>query len=271
MNLRHILLGALFMGSVLVLNGVLALPNGITGHSGAASDGGASCGNCHIVSSTEKVNNFYISHNIPTTGYIPNTRYDFTLKMKSKLPRAGFNIKIENSQGLVAGTIVSTDTVLSRTENGELVHTYYSNINEGEGTFNFSWTAPSEEMDTINMYGAVATLPRNGTIDTLNFIRLTLKPDLTTAIRDRAYTATEIISQIDGKDQIDIKYDLKTSSEVRISVFNGVGLLIRDVKLGTIATGNLNYSFPKTDLPKGLCIVSLFINSKPISQKIFID
>jgi hypothetical protein len=269
MKQRHIFLGTLFVGSILVLSGVLAWPNGISGYSGAASSGGASCGTCHIISSTEKTSNFNISHNIPTTGYIPNMRYDFTLKMKSKQPRGGFNIKIENAKGLVAGTAMNSDT-LSRTENGELVHTYFSNINDGEGNFNFSWTAPSEEIDTINIYGVVATLPNDGTIDTLNFIHLTLNPNLTTMTRDQTYESTEIISLIDGKDQIEIRYELKNTSETRIGILNGTGILIRDIKLGTLSTGNHNYSFPKADLPRGSYIISLFINSKPISKKLFI-
>ncbi len=270
MNRRHIFLGTLFVGSILVLSGVLAWPNGISGYSGAASSGGASCGTCHIISSTEKNDNFYLIHNIPAMGYLPNTKYDFTLKMKSKQPRAGFNIKIENSSGLVSGTIANLDT-LSRTEEGELVHTYFSNINEGEGIFKFTWTAPKENIDTINIYGVVASLPNDGAIDTLNFIHLTLNPDLTTIIKDQAYVSTEIMSQMNGNEQIDIRYELKETSEVSITLFNELGILVREINLGNVPAGNLNHSLSIKDLRRGIHLLGLIINSKPIVQKIFIN
>lgn len=258
------------IGSISIVSSALAWPNGVSGFSGANSSGGSSCGTCHSIISTSKTDNFSLTNNIPPTGFVPNTTYDFNLTIKSKLKRIGYNIKIEDNKGIATGKIILTDT-LSRIEQEELVHTYFSRFANNEGTFKFKWTAP-ESNDTVSLYAVVATLLKDtSVIDTLNFINYKLAPNVVSAVSDLETAQNKTTIQLNELNNIDIKHQLLNESNILFSVYTSQGLVVNSYDFGKVSSREFVKTVNISELKEGLYVLCLKSNTETIFKKIYKD
>jgi hypothetical protein len=255
-----------------IQSNVLAFPGGISGFSGSINTGGQYCGSCHIYSSSKKSNNFKIVSNIPNTGYVPSQIYNFSILINSKQPRAGFDVRIENAQGLVAGEITNVDD-LSRTEQGELIHTYDSFLKDSVGKFDFTWKAPIEG-GIANVYAVVATLLNNGTndMDTLNLFNFSLNQDITSSINEnylnRSFTDFYAFEE---NGNIEIRYHISTPSEVTITLVDNKGTVTKTLFHGNAVSGTQSESFKSSELPEGIYLVKMLTDKELQTTKIVIN
>ena len=255
-----------------VQSNISAYPGGISGYSGSINTGGKYCSSCHSISSTEKSNNFKIISDIPSSGYIPNQVYNFSILINSKQPRAGFDIRIENAAGLVAGEVANIDD-LSRTEQGELIHTYETFLNEGVGKYDFTWKAPAEG-GVANVYAAVATLLNNGTsgMDTLNLFNFLLDQDITTSITENYLnkSATDLFA-FEENGNVVVRYHISIPSEVNITLVNSKGIVSKTVFNGIAISGTQSESFNSNELAKGIYLIKMIANGNVKTTKMMIN
>jgi hypothetical protein len=148
------------------------------GHTGSPGDNGNSCRNCHSVT-----NNFNpsvtLTHNVPNTGYVPGTTYQFTLNVQSSSNKHGFQITAENSSGQKAGTFASTDNNTQTVGSNQYIeHTF---AGTSQTSWNFNWTAPSQGTGDVTFYIAVnATNANNATTgDTPVFSNISISENST--------------------------------------------------------------------------------------------
>lgn len=255
-----------------VQSNVSAFPGGISGFSSSINTGGQNCSSCHFISSTAKSNNFKIINDIPSTGYVPNKVYKFSILINSKQPRAGFDVRIENAEGLVAGEVTNADD-LARTEQGELIHTYETFLNQGLGKFDFTWTAPAEG-GVANVYAAVATLLNNGTndMDTLNLFNFSLAQDITTSINENyLYGSKTDFYAFEENRNVIVKYNVATQSEVTITLVDSKGTMSKTLFTGNTVAGSHAESFKSSELPKGIYLVKMIADEKVKTTKIVIN
>ena len=174
---------------------------------------------------------------------------------------SGFDIRIENAAGLVAGEVANIDD-LSRTEQGELIHTYETFLNEGVGKYDFTWKAPAEG-GVANVYAAVATLLNNGTsgMDTLNLFNFSLDQDIATSITENYLnkSATDLFA-FEENGNLVVRYHISIPSEVNITLVNSKGIVSKTVFNGNAISGTQSESFNSNELAKGIYLIKMIAN-----------
>lgn len=127
-------------------------PNGMTG---APADGGTTCTNCHGGTATQTTG--VISSDIPGSGYVAGTTYNFTVTM-SGASAYGFEMTPQtaiSNTGLGtwiagAGTTISTKYIKQSAKK-----------TGASATWTFQWTAPATAT-TVTFYGAFNYANNNG-------------------------------------------------------------------------------------------------------------
>lgn len=249
-------------------NFVNAYPDGISGYTGSPSTGGTNCSSCHLVSSISKTERIMLTNDIPVTGYLPDATYNFTLSFLSKQTRAGFNVRLENTEGKVAGLLTSLDT-LSKTVDGELTHTFSSAIDNGKGQFKFTWTAPSTG-DTVKLFAMAATSPRNGTLDTLNSFEYVFRSVLSTSLSFEN-TSTNRLAISYSQESLHFNYSLDRTSQVHMGLYDASGSLVKMIYEGMALQGEHKHFINTNSLKSGLYIMRFVNNGKITVKKVVID
>lgn len=256
-----------------IQSNVSAWPGGVSGYSGSINTGGQYCSSCHFISSSEKSNNFKIVSDIPTSGYAPDQVYKFSILINSKQPRAGFDVRIENVEGLVAGEVANVDD-RARTEQGELIHTYETFMDEGFGKFDFTWKAPAEG-GTVNLNAAVATLLNNGTndMDTLNLFNFSISQDINTTSISENYLdeSSADFYAFEENGNVMVRYNVKTLSEVTISLIDSKGTMNKTLFTAKVVSGTHSESFKSNELPKGIYLIKMIANGNMKTTKMVIN
>jgi len=121
------------------------------GYTGSPADG-RSCTACHA-SSGNFSPSVTLSHDIPETGYVPNTTYNITLEVSSEASKHGFQLTAEDADQLKQGTFQSLDNYVQILNDG----TYVEHTSSGttQTSWTFQWTAPAEGAGQITFYAAV--------------------------------------------------------------------------------------------------------------------
>lgn len=251
---------------------VSAWPGGVNGYSGSINTGGQYCTSCHYISSTEKSNNFKIVSDIPSSGYVPDQMYNFSILINSKQPRAGFDVRIENTDGLVAGEVASLDN-RTRTQQGELTHTFNTNIENGVGKFDFTWKAPAEG-GNVNVYAAVASLLGNGgsDMDTLNLFNFSLSQDVSTSISENYLNnPTADFYAFQEDENIVVRYYVSIPSAIEIVLIDSKGTVSKTLLNGKSVSGAHSEIFNSNELSKGIYLVKMITNGEIKTTKMVIN
>ena len=157
---------------------------------GSPVDGNTSCNttSCHTGSAVMNMTG-WITSNIPVTGYVTGNTYTVTATATSSgLVRYGFEISPQSSTGALAGTIVITNSMLTRLAGASnpkyITHTTLgtdASAAPGSKTWTFNWTAPAISTGMVTFYGAF-NCANNNTFASGDLIRLStlqVSPDLT--------------------------------------------------------------------------------------------
>lgn len=126
------------------------------GKTGSPGDGGANCTDCHT-GDPDNVTGWIIP-NIPTDGYDPGQTYDVTaIGNHPDVVLFGFELTVEDGQGLKAGTLNITDPLQTQLTNGQNAVTHTSDGNtpvNNQKVWNMSWTAPAEGTGDVVFYAS---------------------------------------------------------------------------------------------------------------------
>ena len=122
------------------------------------------CTDCHSGNAYNRTG--WITSNIPSTGYVPNTTYTITATMFSaNRTKFGFEISPQNSAGTKLGTLLVTNTTETKlVGSGKYITHTTGGITgtNGTKTWTFNWTSPSVNSGQVNFYGSFLGANNNG-------------------------------------------------------------------------------------------------------------
>lgn len=123
------------------------------GNTGSPADGQSCSTSCHTGQPGATDAMVDITSDVPETGYVAETTYNFTVTMtKSSCNKFGFQISPQSSSGTYLGTLIAgTGSQIVGTK--YLTHTSAGTSGSGVKSWNFQWTAPAGQGD-VTFYGA---------------------------------------------------------------------------------------------------------------------
>jgi hypothetical protein len=134
------------------------------GKTGSPGDNGTTCTQCHTGAATAVTG--WISTNIPPEGYTPGETYTITATgTHAGVVKFGFELTVENSQGLKTGTLQLTEPARTKLVNSSHAVTHTSGGTTPSGntnTWTVNWVAPSGVTGNIGMYAAFNAANGNG-------------------------------------------------------------------------------------------------------------
>lgn len=149
-------------------NDLSSKPDGSpAGYSGSPGDASKTCAasGCHTGNAVLTKSGL-ITSNIPSTGYVPNTTYKITAKVKSPtVNRWGFEISPQNSvTGALMGQLIVTNTSQTKLVGSSkyITHTTAGNSGAGLKTWTFNWKAPAAGAGKVKFYGTFLYANNNG-------------------------------------------------------------------------------------------------------------
>ena len=99
-----------------------------------------------------------ITDNIPATGYVPGTTYSINVTVaRTGISKFGFGFEAVNSSNGNAGTLLVTNSALTKTLSGtrvNMTHLNNSGIGSGVKSFTFNWVAPAATNSTVTFYSS---------------------------------------------------------------------------------------------------------------------
>lgn len=158
----------LLLPSFLILGGVYTAltssSNPPLGHTGAPGE--SNCTSCHggtALNSGPATRSLLLNGSVPTA-YVPGQTYNLSLTVnRATRVKFGFQLKVEDSNGSDAGTLISTT---NRTDlaSGYLSQTWNGNTATTSGTitWNFQWTAPAAGTGDVTFYYCSNAANNNG-------------------------------------------------------------------------------------------------------------
>lgn len=249
-----------------------AYPTGVNGYTGKTK----SCNDCHatITNNLSNASNFTLVSDVPSTGYVPGSTYNFTLTILTKKSYLGFDIGAYNSANtlLKAGfSSISGGQIL----NDEIAHNS-TNITPSNNRkiVTFKWTAPAKGTGTVSYYGSIATgISGKGTppMDTLNKFVTTFKENVATDILDELKTTFNFsVYPTMVTDHIKVEYTLPQNESVAVKIMNTSGLVVKELPLTVKTLGFYTETISTSQLQSGTYFVQTLIGNHTISEKIII-
>jgi hypothetical protein len=165
MKNKSIILAVAIVIIVNVAQQLISSPDGAP--SGVANDPlstSANCTSCH--SGSAYTRNGWITSNIPSSGYVPNTTYTITATAVCPTrTKFGFEISPQNSLGTKLGTLIVTNSAQTKLVGSSkyITHTTGGNTGtNGTKTWTFDWTAPAVNSGQVTFYGSFLGANNNG-------------------------------------------------------------------------------------------------------------
>lgn len=153
---------------VFLLTSVVMYPTGSPGgKTGSPGDGFANCTECHTGMPAVEEDFWIYGPNLTLGGYTTGETYDmFVIAVKEDAEAFGFEATAEDSEGNKVGTFAAgLDTRTQTINNSQAItHTLLGTTPLADtGTvWNFTWTAPAEDVGEIGFYAAINTANGNG-------------------------------------------------------------------------------------------------------------
>lgn len=165
MKIKTIILSIVTLIIIGITQQLISSPDGAV--SGVANDplsNSANCTSCHTGSAYTR--NGWITSNIPSSGYVPNTTYTITATMICpNRTKFGFEISPQDSLGTKLGTLIITNSAQTKLVGSSkyITHTTGGNTGtNGTKTWTFNWTAPSVNSGKVTFYGSFLGANNNG-------------------------------------------------------------------------------------------------------------
>lgn len=155
----------------------------VGGHTGAPGEAG--CNGCHA--GTANTGNAIIDFDLGTTTYVPGQTYQgFVRIQQSGFDKFGFScLALRNSDNTTIGSFGLLETLRTRTyadgNRNYVSHTPCGADSTDANSWNFTWTAPPTNDDTITLYiGALVANHNHATTGDFSYTRKIVLPFQTT-------------------------------------------------------------------------------------------
>jgi hypothetical protein len=236
------------------------------GQTGSPADG-SNCTVCHT-GTPQTAASSWISHNIPSSGYVPGQTYTVTLTgTHSGVQRFGFECTVEDSKNNKVGVFTITNSAET-----ELVNMSHAVSHTGSGltpsnnskSWSFDWTAPAAGTGDVTFFAALnaANGDMGASGDVIYLSHLTVAEDVSSGINDGHINDLISIYPNPANDFLNIQFNHGLSGEVKI--YNVAGK--------ELVSNKLNRSTPlcKLDvsgLSNGIYFVQIDTGKDQISRR----
>lgn len=253
----------------------LNTPGAPSGRTGAPGE--TTCTGCHagsVVDGNAGINVLELS----TGGneYVPDDMNTLQLTFTEASNKNGFQLVVLNAAEEMAGSLVVTDAVNTKSiVNTALNRQYISHTTNGVNltTWSFDWLAPAAGGD-VTFYVATNKTNSNGATngDVVYVSQHTFtSPDLVGIAQEKEITQKLTVGFQPNSNQLVLDFDVITSNELSLNVTDLSGRSVFFKNMGIYTPGNYSDKVLLHKLETGIYNVTLFMNNKPYSGKVFVQ
>jgi hypothetical protein len=246
---------------------------------GAPGEG--DCTGCHSgsVQNGQTENMLVVAEGFsPVSSYVPGTTYNVSLTMNSTPTKKGFEAIViaDDTEGM-AGSFATIPSggvqILTSGSKQYASHTSTSNT-DANNIWLWSWTAPSTDMGGLTFYVASNKANDNGATsgDVIYLSTHTINSTAGIEVKESVEQASFEVGYAPKENMVHMTFSTLSKGKL---AFNLVDLQGKSVFYYDMGETNIGVNNEKITLPsyveKGMYIVNLFINNKPVSGKIMIQ
>lgn len=247
-------------------------PAGRTG-----APGEATCTGCHTGSVADGNAGANVLE-LSTGGneYVPDDMNTLQLTFNEASNKNGFQLVVLNDTEEMAGSLIVTDAVNTKSiANTPLNRQYISHTANGVNltTWSFDWLAPAVGGD-VTFYVATNKTNSNGATsgDVVYVSQHTFtSPDLVGITQEKEISQKLTVGFQPNTNQLVLDFDVITSNELSLNVTDLSGRSVFFKNMGMYTPGNYSDKVLVNTLAKGIYTVTLFMNNKPFSGKVFVN
>ena len=257
------------------------------GATGAPGDGSCADAGCHtgnVVQNDTKVNSLIF----PTADstYQPGQTYLVKIKVtNANIKRFGFEVGAlfegsNKNAGLVKVVETNRTQLLSHKISGdtryEITHTQNGNAPTTTGTieWTFNWVAPATNQGNVIFYYATNSANNNAqnTGDNICLSTFKLKPGSPSGIDEFVNSSDVVTFYNQNEHALDIKYNLKKESIVKISIMDGLGQEVYTNHGEQKGQGAITEKIELPSIASGIYYVNMQCgNSSQLTKKVMIN
>ncbi len=253
----------------------LNTPGAPSGRTGAPGE--TTCTGCHtgsVVDGNAGINVLELS----TGGneYVPDDMNTLQLTFTEASNKNGFQLVVLNAAEEMAGSLVVTDAVNTKfVTSAILSREYVTHTAAGTSlnTWSFDWLAPATGGD-VTFYVATNKTNSNsqnsGDVVYVSEHNFTA-PDLVGITQEKEITQKLTVGFQPNSNQLVLDFDVITSNELSLNVTDLSGRSVFFKNMGIYTPGNYSDKVLLHKLETGIYNVTLFMNNKPYSAKVFVQ
>jgi len=205
------------------------------------------------------------------TAYIPGQTYNISIGVASG-PKNGFEMTILDGNLQKAGDFINGSNTGTALDGGR--EYIYHTASVGITTWNFQWTAPSSDMGDLRAYYAYNKTNANGNAagDLVYVGDEEIYSSEPVSISEAKSEPFKVNAYWDGQSRlVHVDYELTDAANIVVNVQSLSGQLIQSTDLGFQESGQYHDKLSVKPLPKGIYLVSVFVNKRVFNKKIMFN
>ena len=217
--------------------------------------------NCsHCMGGTAVAVTGWITSDIPTDGYYPDTTYTITVTATGT-GRKGFEVSPQDPSGLLIGTLTAGTGNKLVGSNKYVTHNAAQSANPY--VWHFKWKAPSTGVGDVTFYGSIV-------VSKLNTKTTTLTVPQSTVGMKKINSKDLTIFPNPVHDRLSISFLNPSEGRVRMELVNLNGQTVRTLMNESLAAGEVNRSF-SNDLPTGVYLLKLQTGKNEVVKQVIVQ
>ena len=247
-------------------------PSGRTG-----APGEATCTSCHsgsVLDGNGGVNALQLVAG--GNEYLPNETNAMQLTFNDASNKNGFQLVVLNDAEEMAGSLIVSDAVNTKfVTSAFLNREYITHTSTGttQSTWNFDWLAPASGGD-VTFY--VATNKTNaGSTNSGDVVYVSehnfTAPDVAGIIEEDKNNQELIVGYQSSTNQLFLEFDVVSLNELSLNVTDLSGKSVFFQNMGTYTPGSYSDKVVLNTLDAGIYNITLFMNNKPYTGKVFVQ
>lgn len=256
-------------------NQVLNTGGAPAGRTGAPGE--VSCIACHggsVLDGNIGVN--VLELNAGGTEYVPNETNSMQLTFNDASNKNGFQLVVLNAADEMAGSLSVSDAVNTKSlASAFLNRQYISHTADGANlnTWSFDWLAPAAGGDVTFYVATNKTNSNAATSGDLIYVsqHTFTSPDLVGITQEKEISQKLTVGFQPNTNQLVLDFDVTASNELSLNVTDLSGRSVFFKNMGIYTPGNYSDKVLVNALETGIYNVTLFMNNKPFSGKVFVQ
>jgi hypothetical protein len=264
-------------GEITKFHGNQFLNSGGAPSARTGAPGEASCTACHtgsMLDGNAGINVLELSTG--GTEYVPDDINTLQLTFNDASNKNGFQLVVLNDADEMAGSLSVSDAVNTKSvASAFLNREYISHTADGASlsTWSFDWLAPAAGGDVTFYVATNKTNSNSATSGDVVYLsqHTFTSPDLVGITQEKEISQKLTVGFQPNTNQLVLDFDVTASNELSLNVTDLSGRSVFFKNMGIYTPGNYSDKVLVNTLEKGIYNVTLFLNNKPFSGKVFVQ